>query len=75
MGQEVQTEKHQEERPAQSHTNKGLQLQLLPMVLSITEIRKTYFLAPKSGVDLYTGKYGNYYCYVVKQPYITKYET
>ena len=23
-----------------------------------TEVRKTYFLAPKLGVDLYTGKYG-----------------
>ena len=33
---------------------------------SYTEIRKTYFLAPKiggrliHGIDLYTGKYGNY---------------
>ena len=25
---------------------------------SYTEIRKTYFLAPKFGADLYTGKYG-----------------
>ena len=27
----------------------------------LTEIRKTYFLAPKLGVDLYTGKYGSCY--------------
>lgn len=40
MGQEVQTEKHQEERPAQSHTNRGLQLQLLPMVLSRGDAEK-----------------------------------
>ena len=40
MGQEVQTEKHQEELPTQSHTNRGLQLQLLPMVLSRGDAEK-----------------------------------
>ena len=40
MGQEVQTERHQEERPAQSHSNRGLLLQLLLMVLSRGDVKK-----------------------------------
>ena len=32
---------------------------------SYTEIRKTYFLAPKLGVDLYTGKYGTKLCWEI----------